>query len=236
MERPGLQRALPGAIVGFFVGAIIVMAIRAAQGLDPIFASGPVLVLTPFTVLFGWLWGVGAFNPAMSEHGDHGHDEAETAIVPADEAAHEPEAATPFGLLMNQTWRVTTFTMTILVIFYVFAALPTGLYLQTTDDPSASPLGLGDMMFTLPFFGEVVVNQLVVLLGFFAFTILSVVVTAGIIGFLLVFSHEQVAQTAKMEPKGKVERPRAPMRWIGRQSRAAARGLRNGLPKVFGMK
>ena len=121
MKNPGVYRAFPGAIIGFFVGALIVVGLRYLTNTEPLWDGQVVLVLTPFTVIGGWLWGVGAFNPKWSEHGDHGHDDEhdEHAIVAADDSHHaEEEEFNPLGMLMSNVWIVTTSAVVIIAAFY----------------------------------------------------------------------------------------------------------------------
>lgn len=103
LDKPGLTRAIPMGILGFVIGALLVLAVRALQGMDPLWEPGVALAITPLFTTFFFLWGMGAFNPKMSEHGDHGHHElavgedGETAITVVDEHAyvHEEEEVEP---------------------------------------------------------------------------------------------------------------------------------------------
>lgn len=250
MEKPGLSRGIPGAIIGFAVGALIVLIVRQLQGMEPVWDNGVALVLTPFTMMTGWLWGIGAFNPKLSEHGHHAeehHDETAIAAVEGDEAAlathddhhdEEEEEPTPLGLLMSTTWRITTYVLTICLFFFAVAALPTGFYLQQSNQPEAQSAAIaGSQSFDLPLgTGSFEASQLTVFLGFVAFTMLSIVVVAGILGFLLINGQREVLRAQETPPASTTAEPPAPMRAAGKRTRRLARGLRTGIPKFFGQK
>ena len=74
--KPGLARAVPMGIGGFTIGVILAYLIRLAQGLEPNAAApyafvGPALVLGAFISAGFFVWGMGAFDPRMSVHGEH---------------------------------------------------------------------------------------------------------------------------------------------------------------------
>src|SRR5262245_26698734 len=100
--QPGLSRAIPMAILGFLFGSLVVIVLRFLQSLDPIWAVGPGLVVSViFTAIF-FVWGMGAFNPAMSVHGEEA------------EAHHEevdPDNAPPRHLLTSSVWSLTTIVL-----------------------------------------------------------------------------------------------------------------------------
>lgn len=235
MENPGVSRAIPGALIGFAAGALTVLGLRYAQNMTPLWDTGVALVLTPFTMMAGWLWGIGAFNPKLSEHGEH-HEE-DHAIVPADGTSTE-EAFNPLGTMMPLVWRTATYSLLVIGIFYGLAALPTGLFLQTANEADANvgafasnvvidiePLGI-----------HFETTQMVMFLAFVAFTILSLVLFAGGIAFLVYMGHRQVVDVASIERSAADKLPPAPVRGVGRAAKGVARGLRNGLPRFFGMK
>ncbi len=89
--QPGLSRAIPMAIIGFLFGALLVIVIRGLQGLDPLWAAGPGIVMTAFTTAGFFVWGMGAFNPKMSVHGEaaeaEAHEAAEDGSSQADRTA-----------------------------------------------------------------------------------------------------------------------------------------------------
>ena len=110
MDKPGLSRAIPYMIAGFILSLIVVYGVRTLQDMDPVWMNAESsegaqvgLVLAAFVSGATFLWGVGAFDPKMSEHGDHAHEE---------EADAEFELATDGPLfragkgLWDLTWRI----------------------------------------------------------------------------------------------------------------------------------
>ena len=82
MDKPGLSRAIPYMIIGFILSLVIVYGVRTLQQMDPVWMSAESsegaqvgLVLAAFVSGATFLWGVGAFDPKMSEHADGDHDE-----------------------------------------------------------------------------------------------------------------------------------------------------------------
>ena len=82
MDKPGLSRAIPYMITAFILSLALVYGIRALQDMDPVWMNAETsegaqvgLVLAAFASMGAFMWGVGAFDPAMSEHGDHTHEE-----------------------------------------------------------------------------------------------------------------------------------------------------------------
>ena len=81
MDKPGLQRALPYMLVVFVLSLVLVYAVRSLQNMDPVWANDTTtegaqvgLVLAAFASMGAFLWGIGAFDPKMSEHGDHAEE------------------------------------------------------------------------------------------------------------------------------------------------------------------
>lgn len=84
MNKPGLGRAIPALIVGFIASLAFVYALRTWQDMSPVWMSAESsegaqvgLVLAAFVSMATFMWGVGAFDPKMSEHGEHADDEHE---------------------------------------------------------------------------------------------------------------------------------------------------------------
>lgn len=233
-NRPGISRAIPGALFGLAAGAFAVYVLRAVSGIEPYWDPGVALVLAPFTMIAGWMWGIGAFNPKLSEHGEHAE---ETALASAEEHAHTEDQESPIGILLSQIWKIFTFPLLAFLVFFALAALPTGLQVETTDIADASTAAFAnDVVLELPILGTVETTQLVMFLGFVVFAIVSLLVFAGIIGFLLYMGSQQVAVAQQMEVTPRQTTPPAPVRWLGRGSQNVARGLRRGIPRFFGKK
>ena len=86
MDKPGLGRAIPALIVGFIASLAFVYALRTWQDMDPVWMSAESsegaqvgLVLAAFVSMATFMWGVGAFDPKMSEHGEHEDEHEEDA-------------------------------------------------------------------------------------------------------------------------------------------------------------
>ena len=132
--QPGLARAVPTGIMGFAGGALLAILIRLAQGLDPNPAApfayvGPALVLGAFIGAGFFVWGMGAFDPKMSVHGEH-----------AEEALAKPAAETPSQILSGYTWQILTWTTILILGVAIFAFLPSGPQLRSVSgdgNPSA---------------------------------------------------------------------------------------------------
>ncbi|MEO1288785.1 MAG: hypothetical protein AAFV93_13535 [Chloroflexota bacterium] len=242
MKHPGINRAIPGAILGLIIGELIVMGLRMLQGL-PAWDPGVALVLAPFTMMAGWLWGIGAFNPKLSEHGEH-HAE-ETAIVQVDEDGneiivheahdHHDEEEAPTEVFFTEFWKSVSLPVVLLAVIFLFAQIPNGFYLQVVDDANASPNAFANaIMLDLPFLGTVETTQMVLFIAMVGWIGISLMLFAGVLGFLFYKGHEQVRVANEIEPGPKQTTPPAPVRALGRASKNAAKGLRKNLPKVLG--
>lgn len=247
MEKPGIERAIPGAFIGLVIGIAFVPFIRWASGIEPFWDFGLAMVASPWTMMAGWLWGIGAFNPKNSEHAHppfmhHEDEHDETAIVHADDAHHEEQPG-PGAILMQETWKFLTYPILLFLVFLGFAAVPGGFFLQTANEADANVLAFGDgsvftLPFELPFFNtsEIVINQI----GMFIILVLIIVIPlalmAGGLGFAMFMGHQQAVTVAATEPTPQELTPPAPVRALGRAAKGLAKALRNGLPRFFGMR
>ena len=170
--RPGISRGAVGAVIGFAAGALVVTLLRVAFGFTPYWNLGLVLVLGIFSTAAGTIWGIGGFNPRMSEHPDDSIPEP-TLNDMAEESGWR-------GVLSNVTWQVSA-AVTLLTFAIIVIALIPGFGINVTRIPEASPKGFGT--FNLQLFGEAFpINQGFVLLGFIAITMLSLAVTGAVLG------------------------------------------------------
>ena len=169
MGRPSLSRAIPMGLIGFLVGSLFVMIMRDLQGIQPAWDSGVAIILSAFTSAGFFLWGIGAFTPSMSVHGET-HEEAD-----------ESEDA-PFAILKGYTAVITTITLLTVIGFATYALLPGTPTITQTTDPTASATGIGIFLLTI---GDntLEISQLVVFIAFGFFTIFSLLVISGLIGF-----------------------------------------------------
>jgi hypothetical protein len=254
MTKPGLSRAVPLAIIAFMLSALGVFIVRWLQSMEPLYDGRVTLVVAPFVMCFAFIWGMGGFDPRMSEHAHPPVDEEgkDAAIVPAEaikkdtadtghaaHGHHEPEP-TWFSILTSQLWTVTALTLLLVGAFFVLALLPTGLRLDTTADPAASPsIFATNMEFLTPLgipinnTNMIQADKLTVFAGFIIFTILSLLVFAGGIGFLFHYLNKGVVEVRATLPTPEQLTPPAPVRAIGRISGRLARALRRGIPSFF---
>lgn len=243
MNHPGINRAIPGAILGFVIGEALVMGIRLAQGLEP-WDAGVALVLAPFTLMAGWMWGIGAFNPKLSQHGEHPAEES--AIVPADgsaivkaeaTASHHAEEPSPSSIFFTEIWKAISLPLVLLLLVFGFANLPGGFLIRTVGDPLADPARFApSVTLELPVIGTVYTTEMVIFLIFIGWLFLSLLIFSGAIGFLIYKGHEQIATVNQITPGPDQTTPPAPVRAVGRAAKGAAEGLRNNLPKLLGGK
>jgi hypothetical protein len=238
MNHPGINRAIPGAILGFVLGEAIVMGIRYAQGLEP-WNAGVALVLAPFTLMAGWMWGIGAFNPKLSEHGEH-HAE-ESAIVAAENGAaseaHHAEEPSPASIFFTEIWKAFSLPLILVLLFFGFANIPGGFLIRTVNDPLADPAAFApSVTLELPFIGVIQTTEMVIFLVFVGWLFLSLLVFAGAVGFLMYKGHEQVLVANQTTPGPEQTTPPGPVRAAGRAAKGAAAGLRKNLPKLLGGK
>jgi hypothetical protein len=240
MNHPGINRAIPGAILGFVLGEAIVMGIRYAQGLEP-WNAGVALVLAPFTLMAGWMWGIGAFNPKLSQHGEHPAEES--AIVPTEDGAivqaeaHHAEEESPGAIFFTEIWKAISLPLVLLLIIFGFANIPGGFLIRTVNDPLADPAQFApSVTLELPFVGVIQTTEMVIFLVFVGWLFLSLLVFAGGLGFLFYKGHEQVVAASQITPGPEQTTPPAPVRAAGRAAKGAAAGLRKNLPKVLGGK
>jgi hypothetical protein len=251
-SKPGLERAIPAAILGFIAGCLLVVLLRAFQSMDPLWDVSVAIVVAPFTMAFAFIWGMGGFDPRMSEHA-HGpdHDSAdagdhalatvagESALAHADSAHEEHHEAevTPVTVLGMEIWRVATLLVILLVVLFGFAMLPTGLTLIITDDPEASAIAFDTDVTMLMPLGQssIEVTQLGFFTGFIIFTFVSLFAVAGGLGFLFYYLNRNIKVANATQPTPQQLIPPAPVRFMGRMAGSMARGLR-ALPRFFGQK
>lgn len=193
--QPGLSRAIPMGIIGFMFGALLVIVLRGLQSLDPIWAAGPGLIMGVIMTAVFFIWGIGAFDPRLSIHGD---PEAEEAVHKELEA----KAERPTGILVSSVWQLVTVVVILSVILGGFAALPGGLTLTQTVVPGASPTSVGFADVELPFGGPVIqVSTLVIFAVFIIWAFISLAAVAWVTMWLFTFIARGLAES-KLEASG----------------------------------
>lgn len=261
--KPGLNRAVPAAILAFLVGCLFVYVLRGLQNLDPVWDPAVALVTTPFFFAAAFIWGMGGFDPRMSAHAHPPQDAPETAIVPveAHEDHHPEPEPDPVGILTSQIWVVSALSILVVVILFALALFPHGLLLRQTNDPFASAADFATGVEWLTPLGLPLANgkntfqadELSVFIGFVIFTLVSVMGFAGLLGALFYVLNQQVTEV-RTQPKTTIEDPvnystwwsyflHVPLRLgnLVHQVLATivgnvARGLRSGIPAFFGQK
>jgi hypothetical protein len=69
MLRPGFLRGLIGMVLfGIIIGVLYLIVRVVLFGLAPDQGGGAALMFGGFGAAFGWLWGVGSFNPGAQAH------------------------------------------------------------------------------------------------------------------------------------------------------------------------
>lgn len=242
MEKPGLSRAIPMAILGFLLACIIVLVVRSLQSMEPVWDPGVALVLAPFIVIYFFIWGMGAFDPRMNAHEhppgheEHGH---ESAIVPAEDAHthHEEEAApSPMGLLGSQIWLVSTTTLVCIFIIFAIALAPLGLNLRMVNEAEASTTAIETEANFLAPLGVATfeASQLTVFVGFIIFTLVSLFGFATLLYLAFYGADRGIRQVKGIEPTPTQRRPPALIRIVAGFIGGLGRSIRNGLPGFFG--
>ncbi|MEO8608720.1 MAG: hypothetical protein ABI690_12595 [Chloroflexota bacterium] len=207
--QPGLARAVPSGIVGFAGGALLAILIRLAQGLDPNPAApyafvGPAFVLGAFISAGVFVWGMGAFDPKMSVHGEH-----------AEQALAKPEPETPSQILSGYTWQILTWTTVLILVVAIFAFLPSGPQLRSVSgdgNPSAIGYTTAEQIYQpvrefadkaagikMPALADNLAAVQISYLVLFVFFVLWTIVTLFVVSGLLAFVFSYLA-TARKKP------------------------------------
>ena len=221
--NPGVVRGVPMGILGFLLGMFIVVVLRALQGLDPVFDLGVGLVLAVFMSAGFFMWGIGAFDPKLSEHGE-GH---------AEHAAEEAEEEVkPAAAVTNAVWQITFWLIIVLVIVGFFAWVPGGPVRLVADTDEASVVGFG--MVTIEAFGErMELAQTTVFAAIFVFSIFSLIAIGGALSLAFFMLSKGVTETKASAPTVEERTPPLPVRAaIGGGIGLAIRVMR-WLPRIF---
>ncbi len=187
--KPGISRAAVAGIIGFAVGALIVTGLRAAFGFTPYWNLGLVLVLGAFTTVYAVIWGIGGFNPRMSEHPDDSKPEPTE-----DELAEQAGWA---GMLSHLSWQITFVSVALVFVLIALAVIP-GFGLNITSIPDASVKGFGTVQLEV---GEQTypINQAVLLIGFVLFTVISLALSGAALMGLFWFLSSGVEESKQIE-------------------------------------
>ena len=178
MQQPSISRAVPMGVLGFLVGALAVIIIRALQSLTPIWDPGVGIVFGTFSCAIFFLWGIGAFDLRLSAHGEAEEGEGhEHAVVPAESA---PTSA--IAVLSGSLWQVVFAVVALIVVLAAMAKL--GPALITTTQNASSTLEVG--MIPAQIFGQDVQVSTAVIFAAFVIVMLISLGIAGYIFWILV--------------------------------------------------
>lgn len=221
----GLPRAFSLGILGILAGGLFVIGLRGLQNMDPLWDTGIGMVVIAFTFSGFFVWGMGAFDPKLSVHGEH-HEEA-----------HDDEAEEPTQILRTYIWQITFFTLGVLLVVMAIALAPGGPGVKITAEPTASTFLIGAVEIQLPGGGPAVqVSELVIFLGFVIFTMLSLGILGGGLALLFYYLSRNVAEVKNSKPTPEELIPPAPVQALGKASGSVADWVRRGLPKLLGQK
>lgn len=195
--QPGLTRAVPLGIVGFLLGAALVLLLRGLQSMDPVWdAQIGIIGAMLFATIF-FLIGMGAFSREYAHHHMEAYydDEKGEIVVEGLHEAHEDDPAHPIEprrILTGQVWQIAFWTTALFVVLLGFASVGFGPALTISNDPGANANAIG--YFTMEIAGrEVVVSQLVAFLIFAVITVGTLVLVSGLIGNAVYGTSRNVA-------------------------------------------
>jgi len=204
--KPGITRAVPMGILGFIFGLLFVTGLRALQGLDPAFDLGLGMIVAAFTTSGFFVWGMGGFDPRMSQH-PHEPEVNELGLIVApaedDSAADEEEEKTapPFRVLGYSMWQVAFWLIVTILLVWGFAWLPTGLTLEVSSDAEAQRSAIGTFTLDLPFLDEpLVMSQLTAFVGVVIIILLALGAVAGGIALLMTSLSRNVTEARQNAP------------------------------------
>ncbi len=192
--QPGLSRAVPLGILGFLIGTGLLMLIRALQSLDPVLDAQLGIVMGTLFCAGFFVWGMGAFDPKMSEHAhEPGADDHALAHV------EEPEVETPIKILGGYMWVFLTLLIAIILVIAFVGFLPQGPALKTVGDPMGDVAAIA--MFPVEIGNQtIMVSKLTALIAIVAFIFVSLLAVSGGIG-LLMNTLSEGAKAAKATPR-----------------------------------
>lgn len=176
----GITRAIPMGIIGFVLGAALVVLIRALQSMTEVWNAQLGLTMGGLFATIFFLWGVGGLSGKMAGHHVHEPEEDEFGNeLPVEE--HHHEELSPSGILQEQIWTIGFWVTIICIGVFLFAAIPGGFGYTISSDPAANKNTIGFFTFELPNGDVLVVSQLVAFVFVVIFTMASLLVAAWLI-------------------------------------------------------
>jgi hypothetical protein len=176
----GITRAIPMGIIGFVLGAALVVLLRALQSMTEVWNAQLGLTMGGLFATIFFLWGVGGLSGKMAGHHVQEPEEDEFGNeLPVEE--HHHDELSPNGILQEQIWTIGFWVTIISIGLFLFSAIPGGFGYTLSTDSAANRNTIGYFTFVLPNGDEVVVSQLVAFVLFVVFTMGSLLVTAWLI-------------------------------------------------------
>ncbi len=215
--QPGINRAVPMGILGFIVGAALILLVRWMQSMDPVWDAQIGIIGAGFMSAIFFLWGIGAFNPAFSAH--HAEEPAEGEEEVHHHAEAEPE---PRKILGYEVWSVFFWTVLLVASLMVIALIPGGPGMVVSNDPNAATTAFGMFSVTI---GDLTfeMSQAVAFLLFVSITVFSLFVAGGFIGWAMSRLSKTVTEAKTMQAQ-----PLARYPLIGAPAAATAAALPAG--------
>ncbi len=178
--QPGLIRAVPMAILGFFATVMLVILIRSLQSMDPVWNPELGLIFAGFMSTFFFVWGMGGLDPKLAAHEvpqppeDVDEESAIVAVYEELEHHHHDDDShdTPIRILGGHLWTITFWTVVLFLAIFVFALLPGGFSLTVSNEAEANRNAIGYFTLTLGE-EELVVSQMAAFIAVTIFTLLS---------------------------------------------------------------
>lgn len=227
---PSFPRATSMGIMGFLLGGLFVVLLRGLQSMDPIWDTGVGATAIAFSTAGFFLWGIGAFDPKMSVHGEHAEEEH------AEEPTEE-EASNAGFTLGTQIWVISFLVIALLLGVAVVALAPGGPGIKITGQADASFFAAGEAIIQLPFGGmEIVTSQLVIFFVFVIIVLFSLALIGGAIGLLFFFLSRNITEVKNSKPTEEDTTPPPAIQNMGKVSGEIAAWVRNGLPKLLGQR
>jgi hypothetical protein len=189
---PGIARGTAGTLIGIFVGATIVTLLRVVIGIEPFWNTGLAMTMGIFMGAAGMIWGMGGFNPKMSEHAD------DSVPPPTPDELAEREG--PLSVLGGTSWLMGFVSLITLIVLIGLAYVP-GLGLTVTNDANSSVKSVGTVPMTL-FGTEFMVSQVVLLLIWVGITIVSLAIAGGILAWVFFVLNGGVERVKVVEKTG----------------------------------
>ncbi len=189
---PGIPRATSGAMIGLLVGFAMVMMLRLMIGIEPYWHTGLGFTLGILLAAGGFIWGIGGFNPSMSQHADDS--------IPPPTADELVEQVGPWSVLGGTSW-LMAFVAFVMMVVLIGAAYVPGLGLTVTSDPNSSAKSIGTVPMTL-FGSEFMVSQAVLLILVIGFIVVSMAIAAAILAAVTIGLSGGIEQVKHVEKTG----------------------------------